>query len=111
MTKYLISLFAMIFLYGSALAEDSRAEIIWIDVRSPEEFAEDHLAAAINIPHNEIGNRITAVTTDKQAEIRLYCRSGGRAGMAKQTLEALGYTQVVNDKHLKGARTAYQRAQ
>ena len=39
---------------------------------------------------------IVAVTEDKDASIYVYCRSGRRSGIAKETLEGLGFTQVVN---------------
>ena len=79
---------------GYAMSKD---EPIWIDVRSAEEFAGGHLDSALNIPHTEITGRIVDVTTDKQAEIHLYCGSGKRAGMAKEALEELGYTNVTNE--------------
>ena len=39
-------------------------------------------------------NRLRA--TDKNALVMLYCKSGRRSGFAKQTLEQLGYSNVVN---------------
>lgn len=70
---------------------------LWIDVRTPEEYVTGHLQGALNIPHNVIGERISEVTSGKNQSIKLYCRSGKRAGIAKATLEALGYTNVVNE--------------
>ncbi|MFL0798299.1 MAG: rhodanese-like domain-containing protein [Cellvibrionaceae bacterium] len=69
---------------------------IWIDVRTLEEFNSGNVKGAINIPHGEIGYRIKEATTDKNAEIHVYCRSGRRSGWAKDTLEGLGYTNVTN---------------
>ena len=71
-------------------------EALWIDVRSAEEYATEHVSPAVNIPHTEIAARIGEVTTDKDAEIYLYCRSGRRSGLAKDVLEQAGYTNVVN---------------
>ena len=70
---------------------------IWIDVRTQEEWDSGHLEEAIHIPHEEIAARISEVTSNKDATIHLYCRSGGRAGRAKSALEAIGFTNVVND--------------
>ncbi len=67
-----------------------------IDVRSAAEFDTGHIEGAVNIPHNEIGTRIAEVTDDKDQAIVLYCRSGGRAGIALAALQKLGYTQVEN---------------
>lgn len=72
------------------------ADLFWIDVRSVEEYATEHVSPAVNIPHTEIVARIGEVTTDKDAEIYLYCRSGRRSGLAKDALEQAGYTNVVN---------------
>ncbi len=50
----------------------------------------------MNISYTEISEGIAALTADKDASIYVYCRSGRRSGIAKETLEGLGYTQVVN---------------
>ena len=67
-----------------------------IDVRSAAEFDTGHIEGAVNIPHDEIGTRIAEVTEDTDQAIVLYCRSGGRAGIALRALQELGYTQVEN---------------
>lgn len=72
------------------------AESYWIDVRGADAFAKAHVENAVNIPHTEIADKIAAVTSDKNAEINLYCRSGRRAGIAKKALEEMGYTNVTN---------------
>ena len=82
-------------------AADQASEDIWIDVRSPQEFRQGHLDQAVNIPFMQIMQRITEVTNDKQANIRLYCTVGSRAQIAKQVLDSLGYENVVNEGGLK----------
>tara|TARA_R110001583_G_scaffold59479_3_gene176897 strand:+ start:3883 stop:4215 length:333 start_codon:yes stop_codon:yes gene_type:complete len=71
--------------------------VYWIDVRTDAEHSAGHLEGSVNIPHGDVAKEIAAVTEDKNAEIHLYCRSGGRAGKALRTLENLGYTNVVNE--------------
>jgi phage shock protein E len=71
-------------------------EPLWIDVRTAQEFNEGHVGQSVNIPYDEIANEISSVTADKDALIYLYCRSGRRSGIAKETLDRLGYSQVVN---------------
>jgi phage shock protein E len=90
---------------GSAWA----AEAYWIDVRSAEEYAADHLSGALNIPHTEIAERIGEVTTDKDAPIYLYCRSGRRSGLAQAALQQAGYTEVTNLGALRDARATAAR--
>ena len=68
-----------------------------IDVREPREYAAGHVENAVNIPMSEIAGgtkKLDAIPRD--AEVILYCMSGGRAGMSKKILESLGYTNVVN---------------
>ncbi len=72
------------------------ADPIWIDVRTMDEYNGGHVSESVNIPYTEIAEGIAALTGDKNASIYVYCRSGRRSGIAKDTLEGLGYTQVVN---------------
>lgn len=88
----------------SVAGSTSAGEAHWIDVRSAEEFAADHLSGAINIPYTEIVERIDEVTTDKDAPIYLYCRSGRRSGIAQSALQQAGYTRVTNLGGLQDAR-------
>ena len=73
-----------------------KAKGVWIDVRSAEEFNSGHLEDSINIPHDQIVERIKAVSPDKDAPINLYCRSGRRAEVALTELKKAGYTNVTN---------------
>lgn len=80
-----------------AAAQAQQAETaIWIDVRTAEEYNAGHLQGAVHIPHEQIADKIAAVTADKNAVIYLYCRSGRRSGLALESLQALGYSKVVN---------------
>ena len=72
-------------------------EGIWIDVRTLEEFAAGTLQGSIHIPYEELPARIGEVTTDKDAYLRLYCRSGRRSGVAADALTQMGFTHVVNE--------------
>lgn len=67
-----------------------------IDVRTAEEFEAGHLKGAYNIPHDQIAEKIGSVTTNKEAPLLLYCRSGRRSGIAQSVLEGLGYTHITN---------------
>ncbi len=66
-----------------------------IDVRTPEEFASGHVDGAINIPYDTISAKLPALSKiDKNENILLYCRSGRRSAIAKQSLAELGYRKV-----------------
>jgi rhodanese-related sulfurtransferase len=97
--KTLIFLFIFAF-YTASWAGDA----YWVDVRTAEEYEKDHVSQAVNIPYEELATRITEVTADKDAVIYLYCRSGRRADIAKEALEARGYSQVINLETLENAR-------
>ena len=83
------------------------SETIIIDVRSDEEFNAGHLQGALHMPYQEIGELISDKVKDKNAEIILYCRSGGRADKAKKTLIELGYTLVENGGGLDGMKKRF----
>lgn len=70
---------------------------IWIDVRTVEEFGQGHVTGAINIPFEDIGKEIHSVTRDIDSDIRVYCRTGRRSGIAKDTLNGLGFENVINE--------------
>ncbi|TFG85429.1 MAG: rhodanese-like domain-containing protein [Chromatiales bacterium] len=67
-----------------------------VDVRSAEEFSTGHVEGAINIPHLDVEKRLSEFGENRDRQIVLYCRSGHRAGLAQESLKALGYTQVFN---------------
>jgi len=77
-------------------ADAAMAKPLIVDVRTQEEWDEGHLQSAVHIPHDEISDEIAKHAKDKQRKIVLYCRSGGRAGVALQALKKLGYTNVEN---------------
>lgn len=79
-------------------------EALWIDVRSAEEYHTARVSGAVNIPYTEIAGRIGEVTEDKDALIYVYCRSGRRSGIAKDTLESAGFTNVTNLGGLQDAQ-------
>ncbi len=66
-----------------------------IDVRSPEEFDDEHFPDAVNIPVNLIQSKLAEVG-DKDAPVVLYCASGSRSAYAARILSMAGYKKVVN---------------
>ena len=79
-----------------------------IDVRTADEYAEAHLPQAINIPVQDLSSRISEVDKlvagDKARPIVVYCAKGSRAAKAKATLDAAGYSSVVNGGGLDDLR-------
>ena len=79
-----------------AMTQQANTKGVWIDVRSAEEFNAGHLQDAVNIPHDQILERIQSVSPDKDPPVNLYCRSGRRAESALNELKKAGYTNVTN---------------
>ena len=78
--------------------------MIFVDVRSKQEYEEGHLNGAINIPLYDIGNNVSTILKDKKEEIIVYCKSGVRSKKAKKKLENLGYMNV---KEIEGGLDRY----
>ena len=81
---------------AAAISALQRGDSLLIDVRSADEFAQGALPGAIRIGHEEIAARIASVAPDKDRPLVLYCRSGRRSALAQQSLEEMGYSQVIN---------------
>ncbi len=97
--------------YGNISVDDLSVEMIEkpdlliLDVRQPEEYAEGHLPGAINIPLRDLAKNLDALP-DLNAEIVVYCGTGFRSSIAMTALQVLGYTKVRNMKGGYNAWTA-----
>jgi rhodanese-related sulfurtransferase len=109
------AVFAIAFMAFGAQAKDiSQDELtkqlkgnnkpVVIDVRTAGEFADGHVPGAINIPHSEMKKRMGEIINLKDKDIVLYCRSGKRAGIAKDILAAGGFSKL---NHLDGDFNAW----
>ena len=67
-------------------------------------YNEDHISNTEHIPHLEIAAQISDLDLDKDTSIKLFCRSGVRAGLAQTVLQDLGYTNVENVGGIADAR-------
>ncbi len=77
---------------------------VWIDVRTPQEYAAGHLPGALSIPLGGIEAGVRGRKLPLDTPIYLYCGSGYRSGLGRQRLQVLGYTEVVNAGSLADAR-------
>ena len=110
-THGIAALIALMFLFGGPLLSGCASqpsppvqEQVWIDVRTPAEYDGGHVEGALNIPHDAIESGIAPLALARETPVYLYCGSGRRAGLAKQRLEALGFTHVINAGSLQTAR-------
>jgi rhodanese-related sulfurtransferase len=60
-----------------------------LDVRTPEEFAESHIPGAVNIPVDELRQRLGEVPRDR--EVAAYCQVGQRGYLATRILLQSGF--------------------
>ena len=74
--------------------EMSKAGAVLVDVRTPAEVAEGMAPGAINIPLQEIEQRLSEFPKDK--DLLIYCRSGKRSMAASNFLIENGYEKVFN---------------
>lgn len=77
----------------------------FVDVRTPEEFAGGHYPGAINIPLDQVAQRIDELKGLPQP-IVAYCRSGNRSGMAVSILKQHGITNAINGGGLEELKRA-----
>lgn len=81
--------------YTKAKELITEKQAIIIDVRTIEEYNEQHIENAYNIPLDNIEN-INNYINNKEQYIIVYCRSGNRSKQAQTKLTQLGYTNVYN---------------
>lgn len=69
-------------------------DVIIVDVRRSDEYAEGHIPSAVLIPNETILDVPPKELPDKNATILVYCRSGRRSAEAAEKLLALGYSHI-----------------
>jgi NADPH-dependent 2,4-dienoyl-CoA reductase/sulfur reductase-like enzyme/rhodanese-related sulfurtransferase len=73
----------------SILDSPSGREPFLLDVRTPEEFVEGHIPGAVNIPVDELRDRLAEIPRDR--EIAAYCQVGQRGYLATRILLQNGF--------------------
>ncbi len=77
-----------------AMMEEESNYVI-LDVRTTQEYQDEHIPDAINVPNETIDTEEIPELPDKEQLILVYCRSGNRSKKAAGKLAALGYTNIV----------------
>lgn len=75
---------------ASALLKSNK-NITILDVRTPEEFAQEHIKGAILIPVQILNNNLSKLSKDKGKRVIVYCRSGNRSIAASRILAKNGF--------------------
>ena len=74
---------------GPAARQKVAAGATLLDVRTPGEYAERHVDGALNVPVQELEQRLGDVPRDRPVVV--YCLSGGRSAAASRMLAAAGW--------------------
>ena len=91
-------------------AQAMLGKVLVLDVREPSEYAGGCLPGAANIPRGVLEFKIDGhpgFQGQRDAEILVYCLSGGRSALAVDTLQKLGWSNAVS---LAGGLTAWTQA-
>lgn len=84
---------------------DAGDELLVLDVRTPEEYAQDgHIAGSTLLPLQELPQRMGELEKDRA--IACFCRSGNRSRTACEQLAQAGFANLVNVDGGIGAWTA-----
>ena len=67
-----------------------------LDVRTPEEYAVEHIENATNVNWNGTDFVTKASNYSKTKPVFVYCKVGGRSGQAAEKLAELGFTTIYN---------------
>jgi len=81
---------------AAAITDNPPDDLVVLDVRTPEEFAEGHLEGAVLVDFYaaDFAEQLAALDTD--VPYLVYCRSGNRSGQALGVMEQLGFTSAVD---------------
>ncbi|KAL7452742.1 hypothetical protein ACHAWC_004466 [Mediolabrus comicus] len=89
-------------------AAEKEQGTIFLDVRGVDEVKAEslqtrpfvHLKCSLD-DCSELIDKAEAVISNKNAPVIVFCRSGRRAAKAKEVMEQMGYTKVLNAGGLK----------
>lgn len=68
----------------------------FVDVREDEEWNEGHAKGAIHLGKGVIERDIENAIPEKNAAIVLYCGGGFRSALAAESIQKMGYTNVLS---------------
>ena len=88
------------------LKNHANSHLIILDVRTPAEFAEGHLANAVNIDFHGNNFRQDIAELDRQKAYLIYCRTGRRSDRTLAMMKDMGFTRAYN---MLGGITQWQQ--
>ncbi len=98
----------------SQVEEFLNSDTILIDIREPEEYARGHIPGAIHVPRGMLEFQIMktlehiGISTDPaDADMVLYCGTGGRSALATKSMDDMGFRNV---RSMDGGIVAWNEA-
>jgi len=67
-----------------------------LDVREPDEYEQGAIPGSLHIPRGNLESNIESRVGDRDTPLLVFCAGGNRSAFAAQTLEQMGYTDVVS---------------
>ena len=75
---------------------DSREKLTLVDVREDNEWARGHLPGAVHLGKGIIERDVEETFPDRDAPLVLYCGGGFRSALVADSLQKMGYTNVIS---------------
>ncbi len=81
-------------------------DIVLIDVRTPQEYASGHIENSINIDFRASNFKNLIGELDKNQDVYVYCKIGGRSAAAARLMEDMGFNKIYD---LKGGINKWEK--
>ena len=91
---------------SAAALNKADKDIVLIDVRTPQEYAAGHLENSVNIDFRSRNFKELIGKLDKNQEVYVYCKIGGRSASAAKTMEDMGFKKIYD---LKGGILQWEK--
>jgi rhodanese-related sulfurtransferase len=83
---------------------EANPDLILLDVREPHEFEAMHIAGSLHVPRGvletacdwDYEETVPELAAGRDREIVIICRSGNRSVLAADTMQAMGFKNVVS---------------
>jgi rhodanese-related sulfurtransferase len=79
---------------NAELTQLQASGVLLVDVRTAAEYASGHIAAAINVPLDQLA--ATSVGWNKTQPVIVYCATGARSAQASDVLAGEGFRTIYN---------------
>lgn len=90
---------------AAKLIAEKKATVL--DIRTPEEFQEGHIAGAVNIDFTEEGFAKKIAALDKSKTYIVHCQGGGRSGRSMPVFDEAKFQNIL---HLQSGFKGWQAA-